>query len=101
MQFQNLIKNNICGGTMDRRYYRQYENFDTIVPRIEDFPVLNSEVNENKREIKTNSANNLLKDLKLDDLVLIGILALLLAEEEKDITVILGVAFLFLAEYIF
>ncbi|MBQ2897406.1 MAG: hypothetical protein IJE46_03665 [Clostridia bacterium] len=86
---------------MDRRYYRQYENFDTVVPRIEDFPVLNSESSEKERDVEVKGITNPLKHLKLDDLVLLGVIALLLAEEEKDITVILGVAFLFLAEYIF
>lgn len=86
---------------MDRRYYRQYENFDTIIPRIEDFPILNTDANQSKRDVKISSVSNPLKNLKIDDLVLIGILVLLLAEEEKDITIILGVAFLFLAEYIF
>lgn len=86
---------------MDRRYYRQYENFDTIIPRIEDFPILNTDTNQNKRDVNISSVSKSLKNFKLDDIVLIGILVLLLAEEEKDITIILGVAFLFLAEYIF
>lgn len=87
---------------MDRRYYRQYENFDTVVPRIEDFPVLGSDSADNKSDAsKIQSLPASINGLKIDDLVLVGILVLLLMEDEKDTATILSIAFLFLAEYIF
>jgi len=87
---------------MDRRYYRQYENFDTVVPRIEDFPILDANKSSNQvNEAKIQKVTNPMLNVKLDDIVLIGILVLLLMDEEKDVNTILGIAFLFLAEYIF
>ena len=84
---------------MDRRYYRKYENYDTVVPRPEDFPMLNSDnkVSElNNNNVKLNS-----ESLKNEDLLLLVVLALLLMEEEKDMTAILSIAMLFFVEYIF
>lgn len=82
---------------MDRRYYRKFENFDTVVPRVEDFPVLNS-------DNQISSGNSATKNdcgFKTDDLILLAILVLLLMEEEKDVTAIVSVAALLLAGYIF
>lgn len=86
---------------MDRRYYRCYDSFDTVVPRSEDFPVIDSQTGQNIADVKISENENFLSGIKTDDLVLVGILILLLAEEEKDVTAILGIVFLFLAEYIF
>ncbi len=83
---------------MERRYYRQYENFDTVVPRIDDFPVLDAHT---AASTKCDDNSAILSGIKADDIILLGILILLLLEDEKDITAILGIAFLFLAEYIF
>ena len=86
---------------MDRRYYRKYENFDTVVPRAEDFPVLNADNQitavEEKKKINSTSAQG----LKTDDIILLVVLAILLMEEEKDLTAILGVAVLLFSGYIF
>ena len=86
---------------MDRRYYRKHENYDTVIPRAEDFPVLNAQ-----NEISNSSVDNSItkadkEGFKTDDLILLAILVLLLMEEEKDITAIFSVAALLFAGYIF
>ena len=85
---------------MDRRYYRKYENFDTVVPRVEDFPVLNADnqIAAFEEENKIQPANA--HSLNTDDLVLLVVLVILLMEEEKDLTAILGVAALLFSGYI-
>ena len=86
---------------MDRRYYKKYENFETVVPRVEDFPILNSD-NQISSLDSENSIQSVPKvSLKADDLVLLGVLFLLLMEEEKDVTAIVSVAAILLAGYIF
>ncbi len=82
---------------MQRRYYRQYENFDNIVPKSDDFPIISNITNKTQTELQNTSNAN---TFGIDDIILLAILVLLLSEEEKDITSILGIAFLFLAEYI-
>ncbi len=92
---------------MERKYYRQYEPYKKIIPRQEDFPVLEfkNEANEitnepEKKEIA--SKNNILPfDLKLDDIIILAVLIMLLSESEKDSITIIVLAFLFLSEYIF
>ena len=86
---------------MDRRYYRNYENYDTIVPRPEDFPVLNSDSQMNSEKTAHLAQKSDSVGLKSDDLVLIVVLVLLLMEEEKDMTAIFSVVALLLAGYIF
>ena len=86
---------------MDRRYYRKYEKFDTVVPRPEDFPVLNADnsISNENHEHNIQQANA--EGIKSDDLILLVVLVLLLMEEEKDITAIFSVAALLFAGYIF
>ena len=85
---------------MDRRYYRKYENFDTVVPRVEDFPILNSDnrISEVSNEATVKYASD---DVKTDELILLVVLIVLLMEEEKDMSAILSVAALLFAGYIF
>ncbi len=85
---------------MDRRYYRKFENYDTVVPRPEDFPVLNAQ-NEISNCGTDNRVSEISQGLKTDDIVLLVILVLLLMEEEKDMTAIFSVAALLLSGYIF
>lgn len=85
---------------MDRRYSRKYENFDTIVPRVEDFPVLNSN-NQINNENEQKSVNSMIEGLKTDDIVLLTVLVILLMEEEKDFSAILSIGALLFAGYIF
>ncbi len=93
---------------MQRRYYRQFENYDTVVPRLEDFPVLGAEtaeanepvlpvVSEEKTEI---SSKNSLFGLQLDDIIIIAVIILLLMEEEKDLSAIAVLGLLFLSGYL-
>ena len=90
---------------MERRYYRQYESYKNVVPRKEDFPVLEFNDTEEKNtdeESRTIAAGNVLPfNLKLDDIIILVLLFVLLSEQEKDTSTILVLAFLFLAEYIF
>ncbi len=90
----------IGGESVDRRYLRQYENYDTIIPKSEDFPTINQD-GSTVRKVASDINSSNLENFHIDDIVLIGILILLLSEDQKDITAILGIAFLFLAEYIF
>lgn len=100
---------------MERRYQRQYENFSGVVPRPEDFPVLddstlktkNPEKSEKDEHTRNNTspthisaANSLLSNFKLDDILLVVILILMLTEEEKDIPTIIVLAVLLLSEYL-
>lgn len=93
---------------MERRYYRQYENYDTVVPRLEDFPVLQGRGREAGAdeslprvagEAKADG-QNMLFGFKLDDIILIAVIVLLLMEEEKDLSAIITLAILFLSEYL-
>jgi hypothetical protein len=77
---------------VERRYVRQYENFENLVPEGKD--VFPSENNECEISGKKNI------DFKLDDIIIIGILIMLLNEEEKDTSTIILLALLFLSEYI-
>jgi len=85
---------------MDRRYYREFENYDTVVPRVEDFPVLNTE-NKVSPTDAARQSTGFIKGLKSDDMMLLFVLVLLLMEDEKDVSAILSVVALLLAEYIF
>ena len=87
---------------MERKYYRQYENFEKIVPNSKEFPVLNApdaEIVNNDTEVA--SKNILSGNFKLDDIIIIGILIMLLNEEEKDMSTILLLCLLLLSDYIF
>lgn len=78
---------------MERRYVRQYENFEKLIPESN-----NVQVSENKEYEVANKKNF---DFKLDDIIIIGILIMLLNEEEKDTSTIILLALLFLSDYIF
>lgn len=84
---------------MDRRYYRKYENYDLVVPRPEDFPVLNADNKIRSEETKVIKANQ--NPFKTDDIVLLAVLVILLMEEEKDWTAIFSIGALLFADYIF
>lgn len=90
---------------MERKYYRQYENFNNVIPNASDFPVINQgktvepEIIEEKKEVSNIGLPNL--NIKLDDIVIIAIIILLLCEEQKDSLTIILLAILFLSEYIF
>lgn len=95
---------------MERKYQRQYEDFSSVIPRAEDFPVLNSnsfsakEENEEKEEIcnitsPQSSFYSLFNNLKADDILLIAVLVLMLTDEKKDMSAILVIAALFMSEF--
>ena len=89
---------------MERKYYRQYENFQKVIPRQDDFPVLEfkEEVLQNNEEVKKEVASVTFPGkINLDDIIIIALLIMLLSENEKDSVMIIVLAFLFLAEYIF
>ena len=85
---------------MERKYYRQYENFQKVVPRQEDFPVLEFK-EENEDEKKELASVKFPGKINVDDIIIIALLIMLLSENEKDSVMIVVLAFLFLAEYIF
>lgn len=87
---------------MERKYYRQYENFEKVIPDAKEFPVLNTpdaEIINKDAEIA--SRNILNGNFKIDDIIIIGILIMLLNEEEKDMSTILLLGLLLLSDYIF
>lgn len=92
---------------MERKYYRQYEMYDKIVPRPEDFPpVYRAEqpklkITEPTEETQTAALHNTGISLKADDIILLGLIVLLLMEEDKDYLTIGLLAAVFLCEYIF
>ncbi len=93
---------------MERKYYRQYEPYKKVVPRQEDFPVLefNAETQADKssgeeKRITGVKQKGFLSDIKVDDILILAVLIMLLSENEKDSVTILILAFLFLSEYIF
>ncbi len=79
---------------MERRYVRQYENFEKVLP---DNQEAKGEITVQNAE----TASNKSFDFKLDDIIIIGILIMLLNEEEKDTSTIILLALLFLSDYIF
>ena len=87
---------------MERRYIRQYENFEKAVPDFnqlqfsQEKSIPDEEAINKEAEIASFKAG-----FKIDDIILIGILIMLLNEEEKDTSTIILLALLFLSEYIF
>ena len=82
---------------MERKIVRQYENFDTVIPKIDDFPVFNQTETESTQEIKRINSTS---DMKIDDLILIGLIAILLMEQEKNIPALIALGILFISDYI-
>ena len=93
---------------MERRYYRQYDAYDNVFPRPEDFPpvyragvgVKDTEEIKQETEVKSVS-NNTGISLKADDIILLGLIVILLMEEQKDYLTIGILAAIFLCEYLF
>ena len=85
---------------MERRYVRQYENFENPVTDFNNSGLPEEKVRVDGEIINT-EVSNVKNGFKLDDIILIGILIMLLNEEEKDTSTIILLALLFLSEYIF
>lgn len=85
---------------MERRYVRQYENFENPVPDFNNSGLPEEKVRVDGEIINT-EVSSVKNGFKLDDIILIGILIMLLNEEEKDTSTIILLALLFLSEYIF
>lgn len=85
---------------MERRYVRQYENFEKAVPDFNNLSVPEEKVSVDA-EIINSETSSVKNGFKIDDIILIGILIMLLNEEEKDTSTIILLALLFLSEYIF
>jgi hypothetical protein len=85
---------------MERRYVRQYENFENPIPDFNSSGLPEEKVKVDGEIINT-EVSNIKNGFKLDDIILIGILIMLLNEEEKDTSTIILLALLFLSEYIF
>ncbi len=92
---------------MERRFLRQYENFDTVVPDISEFPILEdknqqsdeviAEQHENtEKQVKSFDISN----MKTDDLILLGLIGVLFLDKENNMNVIIILALLFLSDYI-
>ena len=88
---------------MERKYVRQYQNYDTIIPNMEEFQFVSNNDNEifkkneeNSKEIQ--SVNNI--NLKTDDIILLALIALFLFENNGNMSTVLILGFLFLSEYI-
>lgn len=92
---------------MERRYYRQYDAYDKVIPRPEDFPPVYrvEQPKDVKEEIvqesQTAAVHNTGISLKADDIILLGLIVLLLMEEDKDYLTIGLLAAVFLCEYLF
>lgn len=87
---------------MERKYYRQYENFEKVVPNSNDFPVLKNPDAEIIKSESTIASNNIFSgNFKADDIIIIGILIMLLSEEQKDMSTILLLGLLLLSDYLF
>ena len=86
---------------MERRYVRQYQNYDTIIPDINDFQILNGESNELKEKDNNKSIQSVdNSSFKADDLILLGLLAIFLMEENKNWSMILILGLIFISDYI-
>ncbi len=89
---------------MERKYYRQYDAYDKVIPRPQDFPPVYragaQQPAECVQEVKTTSGLGGIS-LKADDIILLGLIVLLLMEEEKDFLTIGLLAAVFLSEYLF
>lgn len=92
---------------MERKYYRQYDAYDKVIPRPEDFPpvyrVEKTEAVKEEAPAETQAValHNTGISLKADDIILLGLIILLLMEEEKDYLTIGLLAAVFVCEYIF
>ncbi len=95
---------------MERKYYRKFDNFDKVIPRPEDFPPVyraGDHIPENlpaieKKESEVQGifpSTNI--SLKADDIILLGLIVILLMEEQKDYLTIGLLAVVFLSEYLF
>ncbi len=92
---------------MERKYYRQREAYDKVIPRPEDFPpVFRAGAEPEIARTEEKCGNNLSLpslggiSLKTDDVILLGLIVLLLMEDNKDYLTIGLLAAVFLAEYI-
>lgn len=90
---------------MERKYYRQYDAYDKVIPRPQDFPPVyragtQAESVVPAAEVKSASGFGGFS-LKADDIILLGLIVLLLMEEEKDFLTIGLLAAVFLSEYLF
>lgn len=89
---------------MDRKYYRQYDVYDKVIPRPEDFPpvyragTVPVKCEENEPP-KVQSGGGI--SFKADDIILLGLIVILLMEEQKDYITIGLLAAVFLSEYLF
>lgn len=87
---------------MERKYYRQYENFEKIIPDSKEFPILKKPDAEIINSESTVASNNIFSgSFKADDIIIIGILIMLLSEEQKDMSTIILLGLLLLSEYLF
>ena len=97
---------------MERKYYRQYEKFNTIVPDASDFPtldeirlpseeVVNPSENVEKKESVSSGFCAPSFNFRIDDIIIIGLIILLLGEDKPDNYTIALLGILFLSEYIF
>lgn len=108
---------------MERKYYRQYENYDRIIPRVEDFPILPIEDGNTVPEpaVETVRQEQQVGDtaqtasrpvkmpgglfhnfsLKADDIIILALIVMMLMEEERDDFTIIMLAIVFLSEYLF
>ena len=92
---------------MERKYYRQYDAYEKVVPRPEDFPPVyrvEQPLNIKEEQLPETQAVSLHStgiSLKADDIILLGLIVLLLMEEDKDYLTIGLLAAVFLCEYIF
>ena len=89
---------------MERKYYRQYDSYDKVIPRPDDFPPVYRVEQPKASEEATDTqvaVHNTGISLKADDIILLGLIVLLLMEEDKDYLTIGLLAAVFLCEYIF
>lgn len=76
-------------------YKRRYN------PLVDENVYEKKEVKQEKKAVNINKLLNFnLKDIKIDDLMLIVLIFLLFSKEDRDNTLIIAIVFLFVCEYI-
>lgn len=94
---------------MDRKYYRQYDAYDKVIPRPDEFPPVFKAGESKPVSLPSENEKSEIQgvfpstniSLKADDIILLGLIVLLLMEEKKDYLTIGLLAVVFLSEYLF
>ena len=83
-----------------RKYYNPFEQAEVVVPKPVE-PAVQHIHSEKRKKEHGNAPLAFLSRLKLDDLIIVGVLLLLIFEEqeERDLPLILTLGFLLISEF--